>query len=212
MVGGGVEKFLHCWWLTQWPTHHGGSTETVQFRVSFAIVQFYPAVAWVVAMVNKQTSMTAYFMLSIGSEMKMFILFSCCWFLIIEFHSCVPEVHTTNRERNEFSRRCQPWVTSFVPEKDIPQSLYPFLFFPGGLGDFVTNLLLAGHKRKEKKKKDGLKFHSAGRENCLSSAFIGCIVWLRNTVEPAGSPFSEELQSFLWSEKALKLRLNILCS
>lgn len=45
-----------------------------------------------------------------------------------------------------------------------------FSFFPGGPGDFVTNLLLAGHKRK--KKTHGLKFHCLGRENCLSSAFI----------------------------------------
>lgn len=48
---------------------------------------------------------------------------------IIAFHYCVPEVHTTNWERNEFPQRCQPWVTSFVPDKDIPQSLYLFFFF-----------------------------------------------------------------------------------
>lgn len=55
---------------------------------------------------------------------------------IIAFHYCVPEVHTTNWERNEFPHRCQPWVTSFVPDKDIPQSLYLFFFFffLGGLG------------------------------------------------------------------------------
>lgn len=48
---------------------------------------------------------------------------------IIAFHYCLPEVHTTNWERNEFPQRCQPWVTSFVPDKDIPQSLYLFSFF-----------------------------------------------------------------------------------
>lgn len=49
---------------------------------------------------------------------------------IIAFHYCVPEVHTTNWDRNEFPQRCQPWVTSFVLDKDIPQSLYLFSFFP----------------------------------------------------------------------------------
>lgn len=48
--------------------------------------------------------------------------------LIIVFHYCLPEVHTTNWERNEFPQRCQPWVTSFVLDKDIPQSLYLFFF------------------------------------------------------------------------------------
>lgn len=67
---------------------------------------------------------------------------------ITAFHYCVPEVHATNWERNEFPRRCQPRVTSFVPDKDIPQSLYLFFFFPGSLGRggcFVSNLLLAVH-------------------------------------------------------------------
>lgn len=88
---------------------------------------------------------------------------------IIAFHYCVPEVHTTNWERNEFPRPCQPWVTSFVPDKDIPQSLYPFLFFSRRSGGgFVTNLLLAGHTIKTY----GLGFHRLGRENYLSSTFI----------------------------------------
>lgn len=79
---------------------------------------------------------------------------------IIAFHYCVPEVHTTNWERNEFPPRCQSWVTSFVPDKDIPQSLYLSFFFLEVWGGFVTDLLLAGHTMATYV----LKFHRLGKE------------------------------------------------
>lgn len=110
-------------------------------------------------------------LMSISCTLISNFFFLCC-FLIIAFHSCVPEVHTTNRERNEFPRRCQPWVTSFVPDKDIPQS---FLFFFQGVRGTLL-LTCSWQVTKEKKRRQnktyGLKFHCLGRENCLSSAFI----------------------------------------
>lgn len=82
---------------------------------------------------------------------------------------CQRSTPPTGREMNS-PGPVSPESPLLFPIKTFLSLCTLFSFFPGGLGDFVTNLLLAGHKRK--KKICGLKFHRLGRENCLSSAFI----------------------------------------
>lgn len=101
---------------------------------------------------------------------------------------CQRSTPPTGREMNS-PGPVSPESPLLFPIKTFLSLCTLFSFFPGGLGDFVTNLLLAGHKRK--KESADLNFTGLAGKIVYPLPLFGCIVWLRNTVEPVGSPCSE---------------------